>query len=104
MTKVEKLKKAYEKAKNARVGERCICPSCETPFTKGSYQQVFCKTKAGSKCKDFYWNNVIETKRKNVERISPANESFVLGRQYDRVGFDQNIDDDQSWEAHKNSF
>lgn len=66
-------KQRYQLNKEAKVGDTCVCPSCRTEFVKGSYQQVFCKSKRGTKCKDKYWNNVIETKRNNTTRISPAN-------------------------------
>lgn len=62
--------------KKAKVGSECVCPSCGSKFIKETYQQVFCKKKTGSICKDYYWNNVTPTKRNNTERISPANERY----------------------------
>jgi len=72
----KKLTQRYNTAKNTKVGEEIICPSCGTKFIKNSYQTVFCKTKGGSKCKDNYWNNVTPSKRNNTTRISPANAAY----------------------------
>ncbi len=76
-----KLKILYNISKSAKVGDSVKCPSCKTVFIKSSYQQVFCKTKPKTQCKDFYWNNVIETKRNNVTRISPTNAAFQNNEQ-----------------------
>ena len=72
-----KLKVKYEAAKNAKVGDACMCPSCGTSFIKENYQQAFCKIKGGTVCKDYYWNNVTPTKRNNTTRISPANKAWL---------------------------
>lgn len=72
-----KMKKTYENNKNAKVGEECICPSCKTKFTKTNYQQAFCKSKVGTKCKDKYWNTITPTKRNNTTRISPASARWM---------------------------
>jgi nucleoside-specific outer membrane channel protein Tsx len=58
------------------VGEECCCPSCGSKFIKTSYNQVFCKVKGGTICKDGYWNFVIGSKRNNTTRISPANSAY----------------------------
>jgi hypothetical protein len=71
-----KRKEQYRQNKKAKVGDECICPSCNTKFIKLSYQQAFCKTKPGTKCKDKYWNSVTPTKRNNTTRISPANANY----------------------------
>jgi len=73
---MSKIKDKYNKNKNAKVGETCTCPSCNTSFVKESYQQVFCKSKGGTICKDKYWNTVTPSKRNNTTRISPANKAF----------------------------
>ena len=96
------MKDRYRSNKNAKTGETCICPSCGQVFVKASYQQVFCKTKTGTKCKDRYWNNVTPTKRNNTTRISPANARYYAEVIEPRQR--ENYDDDQSWDAHKNSF
>ena len=75
---IEKMKVTYKTNKENKVGSKCICPSCKTEFTKTNYQQKFCKTKKGTKCKDFYWNNVTETKRNNTTRISPASARWLM--------------------------
>lgn len=75
--KLSKLRERYAKAKEAKVGETVCCPSCNTNFVKSSYQQAFCKTRVGTKCKDFYWNNVTPNKRNNKTRISPASAAYM---------------------------
>ena len=75
----------YKNNKMAQVGATCVCPSCNTSFVKLSYQQVFCKSKSGTVCKDKYWNTVTPTKRCNLTRISPANARWKreqMHRQY----------------------
>jgi len=66
------LIEARNKCQEAKIGDNIICPSCETTHLKKSYQSVFCKSKGKTKCKDNFWNNVDENKRKNVSRFSPA--------------------------------
>jgi hypothetical protein len=78
--KISKRKELYKNSKEAKVGETCICPACNTEFIKESYQQAFCKTKSGTKCKDFYWNNVTPNKRNNKTRISPASAEYLKSR------------------------
>lgn len=75
-----KIKELYENAKTAKVGSICKCPSCGTEFAKTNYQQAFCKSKSGTKCKDKYWNTVIPDKRNNTTRISPASASFLASK------------------------
>jgi hypothetical protein len=70
------MKKLYQKNKDAKVGEKCICPSCSTVFTKTNYQQAFCKSKDGTQCKDKYWNTITPSKYNNTTRISPRNKAY----------------------------
>jgi hypothetical protein len=72
-----KLKERYSLNKESKVGDNCICPSCNSEFEKTNYQQAFCKTKSGTKCKDKYWNTVTPTKRNNTTRISPASKRWM---------------------------
>lgn len=72
-----KIKARYQLNKSSKVGESCICPTCETEFTKTNYQQTFCKSKSGTACKDKYWNTVTPEKRNNTTRISPANAKWM---------------------------
>jgi len=51
---LQKMKVLYKNAKSAKVGSICKCPSCEKEFVKQNYQQAFCKSKQGTKCKDKY--------------------------------------------------
>jgi len=96
------LKGAYNRSKNSKVGETCKCPSCGTTFIKTNYQQAFCKSKRGTKCKDNYWNNVTPTKRNNTTRISPANAAYFENVIEPQIN--ANFDDDMGWDAHKDSF
>jgi hypothetical protein len=74
---MSKINAKYNKSKSAKVGEECICPSCGAKFIKENYQQAFCKSKTGTKCKDKYWNTVTPQKRCNTTRISPASAAFM---------------------------
>lgn len=74
---MSKLKAKYKSSKSAKVGDLCVCPSCNSDFIKEHYQQAFCKTKRGTKCKDKYWNTVTPTKRNNTTRISPASARWM---------------------------
>lgn len=86
-----KLKEFYKKSKSSKVGESCVCPSCKNVFIKENYQQAFCKSKEGTVCKDYYWNNVTPNKRNNTTRISPANKAWQE-RMSDEVKWDRTID------------
>lgn len=99
------LKTLYEKAKNAKVGETVFCPSCGKSFEKTNYQQAFCKSKEGTICKDFYWNNVTPTKRNNTTRISPANAAFYAANiepLKNDNGWPFGVDEGpEGWDGHK---
>ena len=79
-----KIRDRYILNKTASVGDGCICPSCGEEFKKTSYQQVFCKSKTGTTCKDKYWNTVTPTKRNNTTRISPASARYMATRHAER--------------------
>jgi hypothetical protein len=95
-----KMKDKYKIAKAAKVGDGCICPSCGNKFIKENYQQAFCKTQGGTKCKDKYWNTVTPQKRNNTTRISPANAAYMANviipmreERYSRIStFDDGLD------------
>ena len=70
--------------KAAKVGETCTCPSCGTKFVKTNYQQAFCKSRPGTKCKDYYWNQVDPKKRNNTTRISPASAAWLEQKRDER--------------------
>lgn len=72
-----KITERYQINKGSKVGVECMCPSCGTTFVKTNYQQAFCKTRKGTKCKDKYWNTVDPKKRCNRTRISPASRSWL---------------------------
>lgn len=83
-----KLKQRYLLNKESKVGDTCICPSCDTEFIKTNHQQAFCKTKGGTKCKDKYWNTVTPNKRNNKTRISPASARWMeKQRKYQEKNF-----------------
>ena len=79
-----KIREAYRRAKQAKVGESVTCPACSTTFTKTAPQQAFCKSKGGTVCKDKYWNTVTPEKRCNTTRISPASRAFMQERREQR--------------------
>jgi len=77
---MKRITAKYQSAKSAKVGDLCVCPSCNADFTKTNYQQAFCKTKGKTVCKDKYWNTVTPEKRNNTTRISPASSAFLASR------------------------
>jgi hypothetical protein len=77
MKGINKMKVIYSETKAKKVGENCVCPSCDTEFIKTHYAQGFCKSKGGTYCKDYYWNNVTPSKRNNTTRISPASQRWL---------------------------
>lgn len=83
----------YRLNKVAKVGTECTCPSCNTKFIKTSYQQAFCKSKSGTRCKDKFWNTIDPNKRCNTTRISPASQRW-LDKQADKREREYNPDDD----------
>jgi len=89
-----KIKDRYKLNKLAKVNDEIICPSCGTKFIKKSYQQVFCKSKSGTKCKDKYWNTVTPNKRNNTTRISPASARWTASQEIDRDESYRSIYDD----------
>lgn len=76
-----KKREQYKSNKESKVGDKCVCPSCNTDFIKEHYQQAFCKTRSKTKCKDKYWNTVTPTKRNNTTRISPASARYTTRRE-----------------------
>jgi len=81
---VKNRRATYMRNKSAKIGDTCYCPSCGQQFKKEHYQQAFCKTKSGTKCKDKYWNTVTPSKRNNTTRISPASARFTASRDLQR--------------------
>jgi|TARA_R110000851_G_scaffold196444_3_gene347405 hypothetical protein len=77
---MSKLKAKYQSSKSAKVGDTCVCPTCNSGFVKTNYQQAFCKSKGKTVCKDKYWNTVTPEKRNNTTRISPASASYMASR------------------------
>lgn len=77
------MRDRYRINKDAKTGDELTCPSCGSKFIKNNYQQAFCKTKSGTKCKDRYWNTVTPQKRCNTTRISPASAAWMERREVD---------------------
>jgi hypothetical protein len=94
-----KLKERYKINKESKVGDKLICPSCGSEFKKTNYQQVFCKTKTGTKCKDKYWNTVTPHKRNNTTRISPASAAFMVQREVEKTTIHSVYDDFHPFEG-----
>ncbi len=99
-----RLKERHKINKEAKVGDTCTCPSCGTEFIKVSYHQVFCKTKAKTKCKDFYYNSITPNKRNNTTRISPANARYYTTHIEPRKSMVEDIDpsDSEYWDHSDN--
>ena len=96
----------YQLNKLSKIGTKLICPSCNSIFIKTQHQQVFCKTKSKTICKDKFWNTVNPDKRNNTTRISPQS-ALWLQKQAERKGFPDHEarrkhigDFDGSWESH----
>ena len=89
---MKKIKEKYILSKNSKVGDGCICPSCNSRFTKTHYAQIFCKSKSGTKCKDKYWNTVDPKKRCNTTRISPASAAWSAKQE---LTYEDGFDPDQ---------
>lgn len=99
MGKYTQMRKQYAINKEAKVGDKLVCPSCGSEFIKTHYAQAFCKTKGGTKCKDYYWNNVTPTKRNNTTRISPANAAWQEKIREEREYFDDyDPGDNEYWD------
>ena len=75
--KVSTMKSRYRSNKEKTLYSECTCPSCGTVFQKERRNQVFCRTKGGTICKDKYWNTVDPKKRNNTTRISPASRKYL---------------------------
>ncbi len=54
----DRMRAAYQAARQAKVGSMIECPTCRREVRKRSYQQVFCSNKGRANCKDRYWNTV----------------------------------------------
>jgi hypothetical protein len=67
--KVFEMKKRYNEALLAKVGDNIACACCGMMVIKTTYHKKFCnnqkKTKRGvNSCKDKYWNTVDENRRR----------------------------------------
>lgn len=102
---LSKLQTRYRFVESAKVGEDVECPSCRTIFTKKRSQQRFCTSKPGTQCKDYFWNHITPIKRNNTTRISPANDAYMRKHQIGKYKVEREVDfdDDQSWDAHKDT-
>jgi hypothetical protein len=56
--KIQKMKKLYTEAREARTGTDITCPVCGVKHKKTSYQKVFDTNNGKGNCKDAYWNTV----------------------------------------------
>ena len=48
----KRIEESKDLAKNAKVGDECVCPMCGSKYVKKSYQQCFCS----GKCRNKYNN------------------------------------------------
>lgn len=56
----------YNINKTRGVGDKMICPTCERPIIKTSYQHVFCSNKRSGNCKDRFHNLMDESRQTRV--------------------------------------
>lgn len=56
------MRRLYDRAREAAVGERIRCPGCGKRFRKRYHQQKFCRSRGRGNCKDYYHNSVHETR------------------------------------------
>lgn len=66
-TNIEKAKERYKRNKDSPVGSTIECSWCGKRMIKLSYQHQFCKGKGKGNCKDSFWNNVSEKRRKRAK-------------------------------------
>ena len=60
---VSAMKARYNDCKNAETGATIICPTCKKRIVKRTYNKIFCK----NKCKDIFWNNTSNKRRKRAQ-------------------------------------
>ena len=68
------MRKRYYFNKNSIIGTSCICPSCGTVFIKTHYNQIFCRSQSGTKCKDWFWNT------RNFPMDNPPAMKLIKGK------------------------
>jgi hypothetical protein len=90
-------KKHYKANREAKMGQTIVCPSCGTVFVKTAYNQIFCKSKSGTICKDKYWNTVTPQKRCNTTRISPASQAWMESQE--RFRSIESLDEDHPFSS-----
>lgn len=65
---VDAMQAQYRSNKIARVGAtiKCAC-GCGVSFVKANYQSQFAKNKGAGNCKDRFWNNANDKRRKRAQ-------------------------------------
>lgn len=58
----DQMAAAYQAARQTKTGSRIECPACQRELIKRSYQHVFCRSKGKGNCKDFFWNQLDDTR------------------------------------------
>lgn len=78
----------YKNNKTAEVGDKCICPTCGSAFTKECPQHTFCRNKGGSLINVLY---EIQQERKRqdekwgVQNHSPIKWVVILAEEFGEV-------------------
>ena len=60
----------YNDNANSSLGTTIRCACCGKRILKRNYQTQFCTNKGAGNCKDEYWNNVSEKRRKRAQSIA----------------------------------
>jgi hypothetical protein len=70
--RVTKMRDRYKDNATSQIGTTIRCACCGKRILKSNYQTQFCRNKGSGNCKDQYWNNVSETRRRRAQAINFA--------------------------------
>lgn len=59
----------YKDNANSNIGTTIRCACCGKKIIKKNYNTQFCKNKGANNCKDNYWNNVSDKRRRRAQSI-----------------------------------
>jgi len=64
---LNEMLRRYADNKRSDVGTTIRCACCNKRIVKKSYQTQFCRNKGQGNCKDGYWNNVSDKRRRRAQ-------------------------------------
>jgi hypothetical protein len=67
---LNKMLGRYRDNKASQVGTTIRCACCGNRILKKSYQTQFCRNKGQGNCKDRYWNNTDDKRRRRAQTIA----------------------------------